>query len=69
VEGLLGDVAAMLPPLRDCLTVPSGYPVAFLATEPEFARHAADPRVRALAAELAAAEQRAHTTPVPPPAR
>lgn len=65
VEGLLGDVAAMLPLLRRCLTMPNGYPVAFLATEPAFARPRADPRVRALAAELAAAEARARSTPVP----
>jgi hypothetical protein len=58
VAGLLGDVAAMLAPLRRCLTMANGYPVAALRTEPAFARHAADPRVRALAAELAAAEPR-----------
>jgi hypothetical protein len=56
VAGLVGDVAAMLAPLRRCLTMANGYPVAALRTEPAFARHAADPRVRALAAELAAAE-------------
>ncbi len=66
VAGLAGDVAAMLAPLRRCLTMANGYPVAALRTEPAFARHAADPRVRALAAELAAAEQRARTTPVQP---
>jgi hypothetical protein len=65
VAGFLGDVAAMLAPLRRCLTMTSGYPVAALRTESAFARHAADPRVQALAAELAAAEQRARTTPVP----
>jgi hypothetical protein len=46
--------------------MPNGHPVAALGTEPAFARHAADPRVQALAAELAAAEQRARTTPVQP---
>jgi hypothetical protein len=66
VEALLGDVAALLAPLRRCLTMPSGYPVATLRTNPAFARHAADPRVRALAMDLAAAEQRARTTPVQP---
>jgi hypothetical protein len=66
VEGLLGDVAAMLAPLRRCLTMPNGYALPALRTEPAFTRHAADPRVRALAAELAAAEQRARTTPVQP---
>jgi hypothetical protein len=50
VEALLGDVTALLAPLRRCLTMPSGYPVATLRTNPAFARHAADPRVRALAA-------------------
>jgi serine/threonine-protein kinase len=53
VAGLLGDVAAMLAPLRRCLTMANGSPVAALRTEPAFARHALDPRVRALAAELA----------------
>jgi tetratricopeptide (TPR) repeat protein len=66
VAGLVGDVAALLAPLRRCLTMPSGYPVAMLRTYSAFARHAADPRVRALAADLAAAEQRARTTPVQP---
>ncbi len=59
VAGLLGDVAAMLAPLRRCLTMANGYPVAALAAEPAFARHAGDARVRALAAELAAAAARA----------
>jgi serine/threonine-protein kinase len=65
VAGLLGDVAAMLPPLRRCLTMTNGYPVAWLRTEPAFTRHAADPRVRALDAELTAAEARALRTGVP----
>jgi hypothetical protein len=43
----------------------NGYPVAALRTEPAFAAPRRDPRVQALAAELAAAEQRARTTPVP----
>ncbi len=55
VAGLLGDVAAMLAPLRRCLTMANGHPVAALGSEPAFTRHAADPRVRALAAELAPA--------------
>jgi hypothetical protein len=62
--GLLGDVTAMLAPLRRCLTMANGYPVAALGTEPAFARHAGDPRVRALAAELAPAEARGRTAPV-----
>ena len=64
VAGLLGDVAAMLAPLRRCVTMANGYAVAALGTEPAFARHAGDPRVRALAAELAAAEARARSAPV-----
>jgi hypothetical protein len=65
VAGLLGDVAAMLAPLRRCLTMPNGYPVASLRTAPAFSRHAADPRVRALAAELAAANPHERAAPVP----
>ena len=64
VAGLLGDVAAMLAPLRRCLTMANGYPVAALGTEPAFARHAGDPRVRALAVELAAAVASARGAPV-----
>jgi hypothetical protein len=41
----------------------NGYPVAALGTEPAFARHAGDPRVRALAAEVAAAGARARSAP------
>jgi hypothetical protein len=63
VAGLLGDVAAMLAPLRRCLTMANGHPVAALGTEPAFARHADDPRVRALAAELAAAAAPARAAP------
>ena len=65
VAGLLGDVPTMLAPLRRCLTMANGYPDAALRTEPAFTRHAADPRVRALAAELAAVEQQARTRPAP----
>ena len=63
VYALLGDVDAMLPLLRRCLTMPNGYPLAQLG-EPAFARVRADPRVRALAAELREAQARAHSTPV-----
>ena len=63
VYGLLGDAEAMLPLLRRCLTMPNGYHLARLG-EPAFARFRADPRVRALAAELAAAQARARSTPV-----
>jgi hypothetical protein len=38
----------------------NGYPGA----EPAFTRHAGDPRVRALAAELVASEARARSAPV-----
>ena len=54
VAGLLGDVTAMLVPLRRCMTMANGYPVAWLRSQAAFTRHAADPRVRALAAELEA---------------
>jgi tetratricopeptide (TPR) repeat protein len=62
VYGLLGDADAMLPLLRRCLTMPNGYHLAQLGG-PEFARFRADPRVRALAAELAAAQSRARNAP------
>ena len=44
-------------------TRPNGYHLAQLG-EPAFARFRGDPRVRALAAELAAAQARAPSTPV-----
>ena len=47
VYALLDDVDAMLPFARRCFTMPNGYPVAYLS-EPEFARHLNDPRVKAL---------------------
>jgi hypothetical protein len=62
VYGLLGDVEAMLPPLRRCLTMPNGYHLVQLG-QPAFARFRADPRVSALASELAAAQARASSTP------
>ena len=65
VAGILGDVDAMLAPLRRCMTMANGYPVAWLRNQAAFTRHAADPRVRALAAELEAAEARARRTGVP----
>jgi tetratricopeptide (TPR) repeat protein len=61
VHGLLGDAEAMLPFLRRCLTMPNGYNLPLLG-QPAFARFRADPRVRALAAELTAARARAHST-------
>jgi hypothetical protein len=60
VYGLLEDAEAMLPLLRRCLTMPNGYHVAQLG-EPAFARFRTDPRVRALAAELGAAQARARS--------
>jgi Tfp pilus assembly protein PilF len=57
VYGLLDDVEAMVPLLRRCLTMPNGYPLARLG-DAAFARHQADPRMRALLAELAAARAR-----------
>jgi hypothetical protein len=56
VYGLLGDADAMLPLLRRCLTMTNGYHLARLR-EPAFARSRGDPRVRALAAELAEAQR------------
>jgi serine/threonine-protein kinase len=61
VYGLLGDVEAMLPLLRRCLTMPNGYPLARLGV-PAFARARADPRVRALAGDIAADQSRARST-------
>jgi hypothetical protein len=58
VYGFLGDAEALLPLLRRCLTMPNGYHLAQLE-EPAFARVRADPRVRALVAELRAAQARA----------
>jgi serine/threonine-protein kinase len=63
VYGLLGDIDAMLPFLRRCLTMPNGYHLPQLG-EPAFARLRADPRVRALATELATAQSRARSTAV-----
>jgi TolB-like protein/Tfp pilus assembly protein PilF len=62
VYGLLGDAEAVLPFLRRCLTMHNGYPLPRLG-EPEFAPVRNDPRVRALAAELTAAQDRARRTP------
>ena len=62
VYGLLGDAEAMLPLLRRCLMMTNGYHLAWLG-QPAFARFRADPRVRALGAELAAARSRASRTP------
>ncbi len=64
IAGLLGDVTKMLAPLRRCLTMGSGYPVATLKSDWAFARHASDPRVQALAVELTTAQDRARPTPV-----
>jgi serine/threonine-protein kinase len=62
VYGLLGDADAMLPLLRRCLTMPNGYHLVQLG-DPAFARYRADPRVRALATELAAAQGRTRSAP------
>jgi hypothetical protein len=61
VYGLLGDAEAMLPLLRRCLTMPNGYHLAQLG-QPAFARFRADPRIRALATEIAAAQARVRST-------
>ena len=60
---MLGDAEAMFPFLRRCLTMTNGYHLPWLG-EPAFARFRADSRVRALAAELAAAQARARSTPL-----
>ena len=65
VAGLLGDVAAMLVPLRRCMTMANGYPVAWIRRPGAFTRHAQDPRVLALAAELEVGEFRARRKGVP----
>ncbi len=65
VYGLLGDVETMLPLLRRCLTMSNGYHLSQLG-DPEFRPYRDDPRVRALAAELAAAQARARSTPITP---
>ena len=52
VWGFFDAVPKMLPQLRRCLTLPGGYPLTALSTEPSLARHAADPRIRELLAEL-----------------
>jgi hypothetical protein len=44
--------------------MPNGRPLAHLVMEPALTRHQADPRVRALAAEVAADEARARGAPV-----
>ena len=62
VYGLLGDADAMLPLLRRCLTMPNGYHLVQLG-QPAFARFRTDPRVRALASEVAAAQARAGSAP------
>ena len=61
VYGLLDDAETMLPLLRRCLTMPNGYHLAKLG-EPAFARVRADPRVRALAAEISATQALARST-------
>ena len=48
VFGMLGSVDEMLPPLRACLSLPSGYPAQFLHTQPALSRHLVDSRARAL---------------------
>ena len=48
VYGLLADVDAMLPELRQCLASPSGYTAAELTANPAFGPYSNDPRVRAV---------------------
>ena len=62
VYGLLGDAEAMLPLLQRCLAMPNGYHLVQLGA-PAFARFRTDPRVRALASELAADQARTRSAP------
>jgi len=48
IYALLGEVEKMLPPLERCLTLPGGFSTSAIAAEPALARHARDPRVRAM---------------------
>ncbi len=52
VYALAHDVERMLAPLERCLTLPGGYGVAALVTEPALARHARDPRVGVMLGRL-----------------
>ena len=45
---MLGNVDAMIPPLRACLTLPSGFSTQYLHTQPALSAHLAEPRVKAL---------------------
>ncbi|CAN5597596.1 hypothetical protein BH09GEM1_BH09GEM1_24790 [soil metagenome] len=48
VFAMLGSVDDMIPPLRACLSLPSGYPTHYLHTQPALLAHLAEPRVKAL---------------------
>jgi len=48
VFGMLGAVDDMIPSLRACLSLPSGFPTHYLHAQPALAAHLADPRVKAL---------------------
>jgi TolB-like protein/tetratricopeptide (TPR) repeat protein len=48
VFGMLGSVDDMIPALRACLSLPSGFPTQYLHTQPALSVHLAKPRVKAL---------------------
>jgi hypothetical protein len=48
VFGMLGRVDDLIPALRACLSLPSGFPPRYLHTQPALSAHLAEPRVRAL---------------------
>ena len=52
IYAFLDVVELMLPQLRRCLTLPGGYATSAFFAEPALRRHANDPRVRALIADL-----------------
>ena len=52
IYAFLDVVELMLPQLRRCLTLPGGYATSAFFAEPALKRHANDPRVRALLADL-----------------
>jgi hypothetical protein len=48
VFGMLGSVNEMIPALRACLSLPSGYPTKYLHAQPALSAHLGDRRVKAL---------------------
>jgi len=48
VFGMLDRVEVMIPALRACLSLPSGFPAQYLHLQPALSAHLAEPRVKAL---------------------